>query len=231
MTLDETGNSEVLDLALAKEINDAAYHGADIRPAWIGSRWADTPLDSLRGLMSWTNTHRSFYLNFVRDYMEKAGDVLDIGCGAGQATSMLSRYSNLAVGIDSDESVIKFARKYNTDTGAIFVMGLFPWDAEAHWRYDYIFCVETMEHIRYEHQHGFLTKALGMLNEGGRMFITTPNEDTPAAPHVGVWNKQWADQIAVWLGERVVRRGYFCNTDPAKGIQDHPSTHHAWVLK
>ena len=82
MILDEAAFSDVDDGTLYQEINDAAYHGADIRPAWIGAHRPRTSVASLGGLCHWASVHYDYYLNFVRDYMERRGDTLDIGCGA-----------------------------------------------------------------------------------------------------------------------------------------------------
>src|SRR3990167_335272 len=120
MTLDESAFSDVTDEKLCAEINDAAYHGADIRPAWIGAHRPRTEIESPQQMAGWARTHYDFYLNFVRDYMERRGDVLDIGCGAGQCTAMLARYANKALGVDSDKDVIAFALKHNIARDAFF---------------------------------------------------------------------------------------------------------------
>jgi SAM-dependent methyltransferase len=225
--LDESAFSDIDDSTHADEIRDAAYHGADIRPAWIGGHRPRTSVESLKGLANWASIHYDYYLNFVREHMERRGNVLDIGCGAGQCVNMLARYSESATGIDSDAYVIDFAGRHNLAPNAAFVLGSFPFQSSE--SYDYIFCVETIEHVAYEKQFTFIDVALGMLREGGMMFITTPREDTPSPPHVGVWSPKWADEMATHLGKRMVRRAYFSNTAPV-GFLDAPSTHHAWVL-
>ena len=155
--------------------------------------------------------------------------MLDIGCGAGQCTAMLARYSNKALGVDSDKDVIAFARKHNSAGDTFFADQSFPCPLPQ--TYSYIFCIETMEHIPYEKQHHFLAEALKLMAHDGRMFITTPNESTPAPPHGGIWTKQWAADMEKHLGERVVRRGYFDNTNPGGGMQDKEASHRAWVLR
>ena len=230
MTLDESAFSDVTDEKLRAEINDAAYHGMDIRPAWIGAHRPRTEIESLKQMAGWASTHYDFYLNFVREFMERRGDVLDIGCGAGQATAMLARYADSAAGIDSDESVVAFANKHNSAT-ARFIYGAFPSKVFSGGdRFDYIFCVETMEHLPYEQQHYFIARALKMLRDGGRMFITTPNESSASPPHIGIWTKEWTQGMVAHLGERIVKRGYFSNTNPAAGMLETGS-HHAWVLR
>ena len=226
MILDEAAFSDINDDTLYQEISDTAYHGADIRPAWIGAHRPRTSVESLQRIASWASVHYDYYLNFVRDYMERRGDVLDIGCGAGQATAMLARYAENAVGVDPDAAVFEFAVKHNS--GPAFINASFPYDTPR--RFDYIFCVETMEHIPYDKQTEFIDKALAMLRPNGRMFITTPNETTPSPPHVGVWSPEVVAIMEARLEGRVVRHGWFNNTQPV-GFLDTPSTHHAWVLR
>ena len=143
---------------------------------------------------------------------------------------MLARYSRCATGVDNDSAVIDFARRHNAASGALFVQGTFPETAESHWRFDCIFCVETMEHIPYEKQAAFIDAALGMLKPDGRMFITTPNESSASPPHVGVWTEAKVAELVARLGEHIVKRGWFSNSQPV-GMLDTPSTHHAWVLR
>lgn len=226
MILDESAFSDIDDSTHADEIRDAAYHGADIRPAWIGAHRPRTSVEALKGLANWASIHYDYYLNFVREYVDKRGDTLDIGCGPGQATAMLSRYSVAATGIDPDAYVIDFARKHNLPANAGYLLGSFP--DQSNGSYDHIFCVETMEHIPYEKQHYFLAAALKMLRPGGKMFITTPKEDSPSPPHIGVWSPKWAEDMATHLGERVIKRGWFSNTQPVGFVE--AGTHHAWVL-
>jgi SAM-dependent methyltransferase len=228
--LDEAAFSDITDPALKQEVRDAAYHGVDIRPAWIGARRPRTEIDGLKDIAHWASVHYDYYLNFVRDHVNKIGDVLDIGCGAGQATAMLARYAGRSVGIDSDENVIEFARKHNTGSGATFIHGAFPSKALNDRHFDYIFCVETMEHLPYDQQQYFLTRALGLLHPDGRMFITTPNEPSASPPHIGIWTKEWVGHMTQHLGPRIEARGYFSNTQPV-GMQQEPASHHAWVLR
>lgn len=230
MILDESAFSDIDDSTRVEEIRDAAYHGADIRPAWIGAHRPRTSIKALKGLANWAGVHYDYYLNFVRDYMERLGYVLDIGCGAGQCTNMLARYSESATGIDSDAYVIDFAARHNLAPNAAFVCNEFPSERFAGPLYDYIFCVETLEHIPYEKQVYFIERALALLRLGGRMFITTPREDTPSPPHVGVWSPGWGNEMAERFGKRVLRRAWFNNGAPV-GFLDAPSTHHAWVLE
>lgn len=228
MMLDEAAFSDIGNPDSYQKIYDAAYHSPDIRPAWIGAHRPRTSVDSLRGLANWASTHYDYYLNFVRDYMEKRGDTLDIGCGAGQSTAMLARYSSSAIGIDADAAVIAFANKWNAGNHTTFIIGSFPDQVSG--SYDHIFCIETIEHVPYDKQDAFIDAAMAMLRPGGLMFITTPREDEPSPPHIGVWSPTIVDALTKRLGDRIVRQGYFNNQSPV-GFGDAPSTHHAWVLR
>ena len=87
-----------------------------------------------------------------------------------------------------------------------------------------------MEHVPYERQDAFIDAALSMLRPKGLMFITTPREDTPSPPHIGVWSPAVINHLVERLNSRIVKRGYFNNQQPV-GFSDEPSTHHAWVLR
>jgi 2-polyprenyl-3-methyl-5-hydroxy-6-metoxy-1,4-benzoquinol methylase len=231
MTLDESEFSDIDDPALVDNLLDVIYKGTDNRPAWIGAHRPRTTLDALRVHADWAFTHYEFYLAFVREFMERKGAVLDIGCGAGQNTAMLSRYSRTAIGIDSDPKAAAFARKHNTVTGASFIAGEFPAPTGPDGWYDYVFAVETLEHVPYEAQERFIKSALALLTTDGLMFITTPREDTPAAPHIGVWSREWSKKMLDEFKENVVRCGHFDNTRPSAGFVDNESTHRALVLR
>lgn len=227
--LDEVGESALNDASILDELKAASY-GEDNRPAWIGAHRPTTTDANLRPLALWAAAHYAYYLTFVRDYIEKRVymRILDIGCGAGQNTAMLARYAEFVTGIDSDKKGIAFAVKHNAGSGADFVWGEFPNQLTG--SYDYIFCIETIEHVLYDKQIALIEAALGMLRDGGRMFITTPNETSPSGPHHGIWTPEWMRGIMEKFGTRVEKRGYFSNTAPGEGFVE-AGTHHALVLR
>ena len=230
MILDESAFSDIDDAAVEAEMLDVIYKGSDNRPAWIGGCVPRTSVEGLRSHAKWAINHRTLYLNFVSEYVERLGNVLDIGCGAGQNTAMLSRYANGVTGIDSDEKAITFARKYNESPGVKFVHGKFP--ACAVWgdSFDYIFCVETMEHVAYDEQEEFIDKAVLMLRDGGYLFITTPREDSASAPHIGVWSPFWTEKMKKRFAANVVAHWYVDNTQ-GKTTVDAEIRHHALVMQ
>ena len=50
------------------------------------------------------------YVNFVRKYVKPGSKVLDLGCGAGLSSNLLSRYYKV-VGADLSEPVLEYAKK------------------------------------------------------------------------------------------------------------------------
>lgn len=226
MTLSEELESTINDASKLDELKAGCY-GMDNRPCWIGAYRPATTCAELTGLANWAATHYAYYLNFVREFMDKRGDILDIGCGCGQNTAMLARYGN-AIGVDPESFGIGFAKKYNAGSGAQFMQSGFP--CEMPHQFDYIFCVETIEHVNHGVQATFINAALAMLRPDGMMFITTPNETSASGPHHGIWAPDHLKLMEDGFGCRIVKRGYFSNVRPGDGFVEG-GTHHAWVLQ
>lgn len=182
-------------------------------------------------MANWAAAHYNYYLTFVRDFMERRGSVLDIGSGCGQNTAMLARYAERALGVEPESFGHSFAVKNNRTSGAEFYSTEFPTGMVGRGPFDYIFCIETIEHVMYGKQVALIQAALDMLAPDGRMFITTPNETTPSGPHIGVWSPDQCARIRAEFGERIVKWGWFSNLRPGDGFVAKDGTHHAVVLK
>jgi 2-polyprenyl-3-methyl-5-hydroxy-6-metoxy-1,4-benzoquinol methylase len=231
MILDESKESLIESGDLAEEIHAVAYDGTDNRPVWVGGHRPRTTNEKIKYMEGWARAHYFFYLAFVERFMEKTGAVLDIGCGAGQYTAMLARYSITARGLDHDTKAIDFAKKYNRTTGATFRWGNFPHAIKPSERFDYLFCIETMEHVWHDEQMVFLKAAFDVLNPDGMLFITTPNEQASSAPHIGIWNTEHRQKVAEHFGESVLYKGFISNQEPEKGFNDEPQSHLVLVVK
>jgi 2-polyprenyl-3-methyl-5-hydroxy-6-metoxy-1,4-benzoquinol methylase len=231
MILDEAHSSMLEGLAIKEEMDEVAYKGTDNRPVWVGPYMPMTPDPGLSAMASWARTHYKFYLAFVERFMDKKGIVLDIGCGAGQYTAMLARYAATARGLDHDTKAIDFAKKHNRTTGATFRWGNFPHAIKPSERFDYLFCIETMEHVWHDEQMVFLKAAFDVLSPDGMLFITTPNEQTSSGPHIGIWNTEHRKKVADHFGESVLYKGFISNQEPEKGFNDEPQSHLVLVVK
>lgn len=82
MILSEDLESAINDTSKLEELKAGAY-GNDNRPCWIGAYRPATTCEDLKGLANWAATHYAYYLTFVREFMERRGQILDIGCGCG----------------------------------------------------------------------------------------------------------------------------------------------------
>jgi len=115
--------------------------------------------------------HMSRY-HFIKNLV-KGKKVLDIGCGAGYGSKILSETAEVVIGIDIDKDAISYAtEKYGSETVS-FVVG----DVEMMPFNDFEFeagvCFEVIEHI--ERPRAMLTEASRVISGGGLFIISTPN--------------------------------------------------------
>lgn len=114
----------------------------------------------------------------IRYFIESLGrnnlSILDVGCGRGVISNLLSRYGSV-LGIDPVRSVIEYGKGLYTD---IELMALsleeysyiFP-DK----KYDLVVCTEVLEHV--VDKVGFLKKIKNLISEDGHLVISTPREE------------------------------------------------------
>lgn len=102
----------------------------------------------------------------------KGRDILDIPCGMGWGTSLITE-ARRRVGIDIDESSIKEAiQKYgNRIEFLVSSMGRIPFDSAT---FDVVVCLEGIEHVPVDVGRAFLSEAHRVLRDGGRLFISSP---------------------------------------------------------
>ncbi|MEW5975179.1 MAG: methyltransferase domain-containing protein [Acidobacteriota bacterium] len=99
--------------------------------------------------------------------------VLDLGCGTGYGTALLSRYASRVSGLDLSPEAIHFARVHFSAPNADYVVG----DAAAlGYRtdcFDAVVCFEVIEHLW--NQQSLLEEVKRVLKPGGVLIISTPN--------------------------------------------------------
>lgn len=95
---------------------------------------------------------------------------LDYGCGTGAGTQLVSLAFPEAAGYDLDEKAIAYARRFHNPHRKILFSGIPGTNA----KYDYITCIEALEHmevadaervVKFFHEH---------LDDKGTLFLTTP---------------------------------------------------------
>lgn len=81
--------------------------------------------------------------------IKKGSNILDLGCGTGELSCLLSRYGKVT-GVDFSKNSIKKAnelkRRMNFDNADFFVDDIFKTKIKNN--FDYIFCVGVLHHIK-----------------------------------------------------------------------------------
>src|SRR5437762_8310372 len=95
---------------------------------------------------------------------------LEVGCGNGVARQMLERDLGIAIdGCDLNQPVLETAKP---GRGRLFVYNIFDQEPSLLERYDAVFLLDVIEHIRDD--SAFLTVALRHLRQGGLLVGNVP---------------------------------------------------------
>ncbi|WP_081740967.1 glycosyltransferase [Hyphomicrobium sp. 802] len=139
-------------------------------------------VSKLSGLIQYEHHHR--YL-FARQFCTDK-DVLDIACGEGYGSALLSQVARHVVGMDIDQRSIEFAKSsYRLGNLDFVLSSAAKISAEAN-SFDVIISFETIEHFA-EHE-AFMDEVRRILRPKGLLIISSPNRAvyTELDEH---WNK------------------------------------------
>jgi 2-polyprenyl-3-methyl-5-hydroxy-6-metoxy-1,4-benzoquinol methylase len=112
---------------------------------------------------------------YAQSYLAPGSKILDLGCGTGALCLRLSDSGFSAAGCDGVSESFKLHGQvpfFSVDLNSNF-SEVFP-D-----KFDAITATEIIEHV--ENPRHFLRQCRNLLNDGGKIFITTPNIDSPMA--------------------------------------------------
>jgi len=130
--------------------------------------------------------------------------VLDLGCGFGVISKLLSKKSEAVAGIDMLQGNIDIAKEFNSANNVYFVCSsaeslLTDFDN----KFQVIVLTEVLEHV--ENPYGLINDCYNLLEEGGYLIISTPN----AVGRVNVL----LNLVKGILGVEKEKRGFGTETD------------------
>ncbi len=100
--------------------------------------------------------------------------VLDIACGSGYGTKLISNKANKVYGIDVDPNAIVYAKKHYAAKNIEYISGDGVSIPLKNNSVDIVICYETIEHI--EKYEKFMTEINRILKKSGQLLLSTPNE-------------------------------------------------------
>ncbi|MBU1246933.1 class I SAM-dependent methyltransferase [Patescibacteria group bacterium] len=116
----------------------------------------------------------------VKKYIKKDGNNLDYGCGAGYLMDYLFTEGIACWGLDSSQKSLSVIEEKFKDNklfkGGILTDGLPNKNIEDN-TFDFLFSLETIEHILPEKLKSTLGEMRRILKKGGYIFISTPSNE------------------------------------------------------
>lgn len=115
---------------------------------------------------------KNFIISSVKKIMSEFKHplrILDLGCGRGWLTEILSGYGNV-LGVDLAIDTAKQTYPHLKFKQANIIFNEIEED------YDLIVSSEVIEHLTSEHQQIYVKKAYGLLSKNGYLILTTPNK-------------------------------------------------------
>ncbi len=117
----------------------------------------------------------------ARSLANARGITIDAACGSGWGTDYLARHtsSDLVIGIDNQQGVVKNASEHFQRRGAIFLCADLGEEGalDGPSKVSNIVSFETIEHLSYEKAVVALRNFHSTHNGEGKLYISTPNRD------------------------------------------------------
>jgi len=128
-----------------------------------------------------------FAYEFAKRALGGCGAVLDLGCGEGYGTALLSQAVGEIVGLDVDEAAIAHAASRYASANCRFRRH----DGErlpfADAAFDAVVSFQVIEHVAGDRE--FVSELSRVLTPGGQLILTTPNAANRLAPGGKPWNR------------------------------------------
>ena len=205
---DEQSRSYIDDIKQIGLLEFLTWKGKDVAAAWVGAYEPATRSDDaqLRTLAKFSRDHYLFYRALVERCVNKQGTILDVGCGSGHRTAMLSRYATKVLAMDSDITKLGMGSSLNHHANIEWLFAEFlDWARKNEDVYDHVFAVEVIEHVGLDAQKEFMQELFRKVAPGGSLLMTTPKDVLPnrVHPHVGLWDDEIAKRLVGDVGGRL----------------------------
>lgn len=110
---------------------------------------------------------------FVKGFLKSTDEILDIACGTGYGTRMLSDFCKHATGVDINSEIVDYAtRNYGGENRKFYCGNIL----EIEGQYDIIVCYETIEHINEKEGLLAIANLKKCLTPNGLLFVSTPRK-------------------------------------------------------
>jgi 2-polyprenyl-3-methyl-5-hydroxy-6-metoxy-1,4-benzoquinol methylase len=142
--------------------------------------------------------------------IDKENDItiLDLGCGRGWLSNLLSSYGNVT-GIEPVKPVIEHAKKLFPNINFLVGTSKMILDTKTN-NFDFVISSEVIEHIPDDEKDNFIEDIAKLLKKDGFLILTTPRKEA-----LKEWNKYTATNqpIEEWISEteleELVTKNYF----------------------
>ncbi len=124
-------------------------------------------------------SYTNYLKTIIQNTFREGQSLLDAGCGDGRFLYELRNIPIQLSGIDFSKRAIAFAKIFNPDvqfyTDDLAVLGFEK-------RFDFVTCIETLEHIRPKDIDSVVQSLNTALRPGGLLLLTVPSMRLPQAP-------------------------------------------------
>lgn len=128
-----------------------------------------------------------FAYEYAKNVLTCNSQVIEIGCGEGYGTSILSQYCKEIIGLDVEDNIIAHATKKYASNNCLFKTydGIkLPFENNA---CDAVISFQTIEHV--EKDIDFISESHRVLKNDGILILTTPNRLNRLKPGQKPWNR------------------------------------------
>lgn len=133
------------------------------------------PQNKAQSIMSLEHYHRYIYAS---QYCTNKR-VLDIACGSGYGSSLLSEVAKSVVGVDIDENAIQWCKQSYNKKNLMFEVNSIDAINYPEKSFDIITCFETIEHVSSDQQKKAIELFGKILEDDGLFFCSTPSTTSP----------------------------------------------------